>query len=137
MADRVDIYADLTVKAAAVATALSLPAAFTDDNFEPPIDGNGMILPYLRFDFFNNAPFWEGIRQGRLDQGLSQVTLVVSRPHDRLAAYNYIDAIIAAYPKASVLPGDAKVKIQAMPWVASPIVEVDRTSYPVTVSWVC
>jgi hypothetical protein len=136
MPSQADIYADLVTKAHAVAASLSLPASIDDENFEAPIDGNGMILPYLRFDMFNNAPFWEGLRDGVIDQGLSQVMIVMPRPHDREAGYAYFDQIRALYPKASRLPGNAGVKVQEVPWVATPIVEPDRTSYPVTIPWV-
>lgn len=137
MASHADIYTDLAASAAAAALVLNLPAALGDDSFEPPIDGNGMMLPYLRFDFMNNAPFWEGIRSGRLDQGMMQITLTMPRPHLVSDAYELVDDILALYPKAGILPGDGRVKVQSAPWVASPIVEGDRTYYPITVPWVC
>lgn len=137
MAKQADVYADLATSAAAVATVLNLPPAIGDNNFEPPVDGNGMILPYLRFDFMNNAPFWEGIRTGRLDQGMMQITLTMPRPHLVATALGLVDDIITLYPKAVRLPGAGRVKVQSSPWVASPIVEGDRTYYPVTVPWVC
>lgn len=135
MGKQADIYTALATKAAAVAAALSLPASINDENFEAPIDGSGMILPYLRFDFFTNDLAWQGISDGRVDQGLQQINIVMPRPHDRVTAYGYVDQIIAAYPKAARLPGSAMVKVQSQTWVASPIVESDRTTYPVTVSW--
>jgi hypothetical protein len=131
-----DVYADLVAKVTAVAAALSLPLAVDDYTFETPIDGSGLIQPYLRADMFNNAPFWEGIGTGRLDQGLMTLSLVTSRPHDKAAARAIIDSIIAAYPKASFLAGNGRVKIQRQPWLGSAIPEPDRTGYPITIEWV-
>jgi hypothetical protein len=136
MGKQADIYAALKAKAEAVALALDLPAAIDDASFTPPyVDGD--LPPFLRFDFFNNAPFWRGLREERLDQGLLQVNLVVPNGYDRASAYAYVDQIIALYPNADRLPGAVVVKVQGQSWVASPIVEADRTTYPVTVSWVC
>lgn len=135
MGKQADIYAALKAKAEAVALALDLPAAIDDASFTPPyVDGD--LSPFLRFDFFNNAPFWQGIREGRLDQGLLQVNLVVPYGFDRATAFGYVDQIIALYPKADRLPGERTVKVQGEAWVASAIPEPDRTTYPVTVPWV-
>ena len=136
MGKQADIYAALKAKAEAVALALDLPAAIDDATFTPPY-ADGDLPPFLRFDFFNNAPFWQGITDGRVDQGLLQVNVIVPHGFDRAVAYGYTDQIIALYPKADRLPGDRMVKVQSESWVASPIVEPDRTTYPVTVSWVC
>lgn len=136
MGKQSDIYAALKAKAEAVALALDLPAAIDDATFTPPfVDGD--LPPFLRFDFFNNAPFWQGITEGAVDQGLLQVNLIVSHGFDRETAFGYVDQIIALYPKAERLPGERVVKVQSKTWVASAIPEPDRTTYPVTVSWVC
>ena len=136
MGKQADIYAALKAKAEAVALALDLPAAIDDASFTPPfVDGN--LPPFLRFDFFNNAPFWQGIRDGRVDQGLLQANLVVSYGFDRAVAYDYTDQIIALYPNGERLSALRVLKVQGQSWVASPIPEADRTTYPVTVSWVC
>lgn len=132
MGKQADIYAALKAKAEAVETALGLPAAIDDESFTPPfVDGN--LPPFMRFDFFNNAPFWQGISDGRIDQGLLQINVIVSYGFDRATAYGYVDQIIALYPSASRIGG--LVKVQGASWVASPIVEPDRTTYPITVSW--
>jgi len=132
MADQADIYAALKAKADAVAAALDLPASIDDASFTPPfVDGD--LPPFLRFDFFNNAPFWQGLNQGRIDQGLMQVNVIVGYGFDRQDAYAYVDQIIALYPNAARIGG--VVKVQGASWVATPIVEPDRTTYPVTVSW--
>lgn len=136
MGKQADIYAALKAKAEAVETALGLPAAIDDESFTPPfVDGN--LPPFLRFDFFNNAPFWQGISDGRVDQGLLQVNVIVSYGFDRATAYGYVDQIIALYPNAARLSAVRPLKVQGQSWVASPIPEADRTTYPITVSWVC
>lgn len=137
MGKRAEVYAALKAKAEAVAAAMSLQITDSDDNFEPPIDGNGMILPYLRYDAAPNAPFWEGIASGRVDQGLTTIMIVMPRPHVLATAWGYIDALIDAYPKASHIAGYPSLKVQSAPYDSQPLTESDRTYYPVTVSWVC
>jgi len=66
-----------------------------------------------------------------------QVNLIVPNGYDRLYAYAYVDQIIALYPNGGRILSPRPLKVQGQSWVASPIVEADRTTYPVTVSWVC
>lgn len=135
MGKQTEVYAALKAKALAVEAALGIPAAIDDASFTPPfVDGE--LPPFLRFDFFNNAPFWQGLRSGRVDQGLMQVNVIVSYGFDRQAAYDYTDQVIALYPNAGRFPGARVVKVQGESWVASPIPEPDRTTYPITVPWV-
>lgn len=137
MGKRADVYAALQAKAEAVAASMSLAITLDDDSFEPPMDGNSMMLPYLRADLQPNAPFWQGMSSGRVDQGLMTIMLTMPRPHVQTTAWGYIDAIIAAYPKGVHISGYASLKVQSAPYDSQPLTEGDRTYYPVTVSWVC
>lgn len=112
----------------------ALPIAYPDVAFDPAVDApDGR---YLTVDLFNNAPFWEGLTSGRIDQGLMQVTVVWPKG-EGLAARRAAAAVIAHFPKNLTLPGSGVlVKINRETWQASPILDDDSTSIPVTISWV-
>lgn len=111
-----------------------LPVAYPDVAFDPSeaaSDGR-----YLTVDLFNNAPFWEGLTSGRIDQGLMQVTVVWPKG-EGLSARRAAGEVIAHFPKALTLPAPGvRVKINRETWQASPILDDDSTSIPVTISWV-
>lgn len=135
MGKQADVYAALDASTSALATALGMARAFPNADFTPGYGSDG-IIPYLRVDLFNNAPFWAGMRAGRLDQGMIQITPTFPRAHDLAAARLVIDSIIAAYPRGGYLAAVTKVKIQSATYASSPIPEPDRVTYPITVSWV-
>lgn len=108
-----------------------LPVAMPEMTFTPPSDGR-----YLRVDLFSNAPFWEGLASGRIDQGLLQVTVVWPRLKGLIAPARAAAEVMAHFPKGLRLHGSGvTVKINREPWAASPITEPDKSSTPVTVSW--
>ena len=111
-----------------------LPVAFPDVPFDPAVEApDGR---YLTVDLFNNAPFWEGLTSGRIDQGLMQITVVWPKG-EGLAARRAAAEVIAQFPKNLTLPGSGvRVKINRETWQASPILDDDSTSIPVTISWV-
>jgi hypothetical protein len=114
-----------------------LPVAMPEMSFTPPKDDKGNPAPYLRIDLFNNAPFWEGLASGRIDQGLLQVTAVWPRLKGLIAPNRAVAEVRAHFPKSLRLHGSGvTVKINRAPWAASPITEPDKVSIPVTVSWV-
>lgn len=135
MGKRAEVYAALQAKAEAVAASLSLAITADDDSFEPPMDGNSMMLPYLRYDAQPNAPFWSNLRDGRIDQGLVTIMVVMPRPHLKADAWTYIDGVIEAYPNASRIAGYPSLKVQSPAYDSQALVEGDRTYYPVTVPW--
>lgn len=109
-----------------------LPVAYPDAPFTPPTDGR-----YLRADLFTNAPFWEGLSSGRIDQGLLQITVVWPRNTGALAIREAVADVMAHFPKGLLLvAAAARVRVNREPWPASPIIEDDKTSIPITVSWV-
>lgn len=110
----------------------ALPIAWPEVNFTPPVSGK-----YLRIDLFTNAPFWQGVTNGRMDQGLLQVTVVWPRGQGIIKASEVAALVMEHFAKGLVLIGSGvRVKINREPWAASPITEDDKTSIPVTVSWV-
>lgn len=109
-----------------------LPVAMPEMTFTPPADGR-----YLRIDPFTNRPFWEGLSSGRIDQGLLQITVVWPRLKGLIAPNRAVAEVLAHFPKGLRLRGSGvTVKINREPWAASPITEPDKSSTPVTVSWV-
>ena len=110
-----------------------LPVAFPDVPFDPAQDApDGR---YFTVDLFSNSPFWEGLTSGRIDQGLMQVTVVWPKG-EGLAARRAAAQVIAHFPKALTLPGaGVRVKVNRETWQASPILDDDSTSIPVTISW--
>lgn len=108
-----------------------LPVAMPEMSFTPPADGR-----YLRVDLFSNAPFWEGLASGRIDQGLLQITVVWPRLKGLIAPKRAEAEVCAHFFKGLRLHGSGvTVKVNREPWAASPITEPDKVSIPVTVSW--
>lgn len=109
----------------------TLPVAMPDVAFPPPADGR-----YLRVDLFSNAPFWEGLTSGRVDQGLLQVTVVWPKLKGVVAHRQAAAQVMAHFPKGLKLFGPAtRVTVSREPWAASPILEDTETLTPITVSW--
>lgn len=109
-----------------------LPVAFPDAPFTPPANDR-----YLRCDLFTNAPAWEGLKSGRLDQGLLQVSVIWPRNTGAIEIRKAVSDVLAFWPKGLILSGrDTRLRINREPWAASPIIEDHQTSVPITVSWV-
>jgi hypothetical protein len=91
--------------------------------------------PYFRVDHFPNAPFWSGLKTGRIDQGLLQITVVWPKGKGIVQASAAVDAVKAHFPKALLLTeGSARVKL-GEPWHASPLPGDAWTETPVTIPW--
>lgn len=109
-----------------------LPVAFPDSPFTPPVDDR-----WLRCDLFNNAPAWEGLKSGKLDQGILQVTVIWPRNRGAIEIRQIVSDVMAHFPKGLTLFGnDARVRFNREPWAASPIIEDSQTAVPITCSWV-
>ena len=100
-------------------------------SFTPPTDGR-----YLRVDLFRNAPFWEGLASGRMDQGLLQVTLIWPKHKGLIVQARAINQVMDHFPKGLTLHGSGtRVKINREPWAASPLMGDVSTETPITISW--
>lgn len=112
-------------------TGPTLPVAMPDVAFTPPADGR-----YLRIDLFSNAPFWEGLTTGRVDQGLLQVTVVWPKGKGLIKPRQAAAQVMAHFPKGLKLFGPAtRVTVNREPWAASPIKGDVSTETPITISW--
>jgi hypothetical protein len=110
----------------------ALPIAYPDVNFTPPADGK-----YLRVDLFKNAPFWEGLSTGRIDQGLLQVMVVWPRGEGIIKPAEVAALVLEHWSKGTRMFGSGTgVKVNREPWVASPIPSDHETEMPVTIPWV-
>lgn len=108
-----------------------MPVAMPDVAFTPPIDGR-----YLRVDLFSNAPFWEGLASGRIDQGLLQVTVVWPKGKGLIVQARAVGQVMAHFQKGLKLFGPAtRVSINREPWDATPIKGDVFTETPITISW--
>lgn len=108
-----------------------LPIAMPDVAFTPPTDGR-----YLRVDLFNNAPLWDGLSIGRIDQGLLQITVTWPKGKGAIKPREAAAQVMAHFPKGLTLCGAGlRVKVNRSPWAASPIIEDSQTLIPVTISW--
>lgn len=113
----------------------ALPIALPEVSFKPQTDApQGK---YLDVSDFPNRPLWEGLSDGRIDQGLLQITVVWPKGRGLVQPKAAADAVIAHFPKGLVLAhGSARVKISAQPWQAQPIIGTSELRIPVTISWV-
>ncbi len=113
-----------------------LPVAMPDVTFIPPKDTSGNPAPYLRIDLFSNAPFWEGLASGRIDQGLLQVTIVWPKGKGLIVQRRAAKQVMDHFAKDLKLFGPAtRVTINREPWAASPIKGDISTETPITISW--
>jgi hypothetical protein len=110
-----------------------MPVALPEQapQFVPPADGK-----YLDVTFFPNVPRWEGITNGIMEQGLLQVMVVWPRALGIVAPGRKAELVKAHFPKSLVLlSGTTRVSISREPVAAQPLVEPDKVSVPVTISW--
>lgn len=127
--------ADLATVAAALLTRCStlsvgsptLTISYPDVPFTPPTSGK-----YLDVALFYNRPAWEGLSEGKLDQGLLQITVVWPEGQGVIKPAQIADAVRAHFPKGLRM-GPAKVSGE--PWAASPILDAASTRLPVTIPW--
>jgi hypothetical protein len=109
----------------------ALPVAMPEIGFDPGVDApDGK---YLEVKAFSNAPFWEGLRSGKIDQGLLQVTVVWPPRQGVIKPKAAAAAVMAHFPKGLKL--GAGVKVSKEPWDASPITDDSEVRVPVTISW--
>lgn len=115
-------------------TSPDLPVAKPELSFDPKeqaTDGK-----HLEVAFFPNRPAWEGVSAGVMDQGLLQIAVIWPKNQGLIAPVEIAEGIKAHFPKGLVLTsGTTQVKISRAPWVAQPLIERDRVSVPVTISW--
>lgn len=130
-----------TGKAAQVAEALMaranalsvgsppLTVIFGEEPTDPP-------AKYLLVNHLPNAPRWQGISSGRLDQGLLQIMVVWSKDQGEVAPLEAAQSVMDHFPLGlGMACGTTKVKVSAQPWVAQPIRGPDKVSFPVTIPW--
>jgi hypothetical protein len=112
--------------------APALPVSMPDVAFTPPSNGK-----YLRVSLFNNAPAWEGMTTGRMDQGLLQVTVVWPKGQGIIKAREIATDVIAHFPKGLKLANaGAQVRINREPWAGSPIIDDSASLVAITIPWV-
>lgn len=108
-----------------------MPVAMPDVAFIPPTDGR-----YLRVDLFSNAPFWEGLTSGRIDQGLLQITVVWPKGKGLIVQGRAVAQVLAHFPKRLKLFGPAtRVTVNRESWAASPLLGDVSSETPITISW--
>lgn len=106
----------------------ALPVAMPEVAFTPPADGK-----YLEVRDFTNAPYWEGLKSGRIDQGILQITVVWPPRQGVIKPKVAAAAVMAHFPKGLQLSNG--VRVSREPWVASPLSDDSEVRVPVTISW--
>lgn len=112
-------------------TGPTLPVALPDITFDVPVDGK-----YLVVSDFPNRPQWEGVSEGRIDQGLLQVVVVWPRLEGVIKPKEVADDVIAFFAKGTVMTlGTAKVRASREPWQSPPLIDDSEVRVPVTIPW--
>lgn len=117
--------------ARAASLSVSSPAlriAMPDRPFTP---GNGET--YLEVSTFYNRPAWEGLKSGRLDQGLLQIAVVGPKGQGVPRLMRFAQEIIDHFPKGQNLGGT--VRVSGQPYASSPLLDASDTRVPVTIPW--
>lgn len=132
MADYADIMLALLTRASTLSIGSpALPIAMPERPLDPPADGK-----YLQVEPFINAPAWNGLNGGRMDQGLMQITVVWPRNEGLIGASDVVDAVCAHFTAGlSLHQGGATVKITQDARAASPLSEGSELRIPVTIPW--
>ncbi|RZJ47424.1 MAG: hypothetical protein EON87_00895 [Brevundimonas sp.] len=90
--------------------------------------------PYFRVDLFSNAPFWQGLKSGRIDQGLLQVTVVWPKGAGVIKPKQAANAVMDHFPKGLTLYGPGvRVRFTGEPWDTTPLIGETETETPVTI----
>lgn len=112
----------------------ALPIAYPDVTFDPATQATSG--KYLEAGFFRNAPAWEGLSEGVLDQGLLVVSVVYPKGSGVIQINAAAQAVADHFPKGLQLrSGATGVKITREPVIASPLTEGDKTIVAVTIPW--
>jgi hypothetical protein len=113
----------------------ALPIAYPDVTFNPATDATDG--KYIEAGFFRNAPLWEGLKSGVIDQGLLVLSIVWPKGQGIIGINDDAQAVAAHFAKDLHLKsGSTGVKINKEPVIGSPLPEGDRTVVAVTISWV-
>lgn len=107
----------------------ALPIAYPDVPFTPPASGK-----YLEVSIFYNRPAWEGLRSGRMDQGLLQVTVVWPKGQGTPGPMRHAADVINHFAKGLALTNG--VRISRQPYAASPLLDASDSRVPVTIPWI-
>lgn len=122
----------LLADAIEVAAALSLPVALPNRTFDPPADGR--YLEVIQFRNTAASPSWGGMA---VYMGILQISY--HQRNDDTGAIPGADVqsvIEAAYPKNRLIYGaNGKVTIYQNASELTPIVETDKTVYPVSIPY--
>lgn len=122
-----EIAVALFARAELLAEATGLPVAFPEVSFQPPAEGG-----YLRVRFFPNAPAWQGLASGRVDQGILQVTVVWPRNEGVVRPLAVAGQVKAHFPKDLSLSG---VIVTAEPFASALIPDEAEALVPVSILW--
>lgn len=118
-----------------VISSPAMPIAYPDVAFDPKTkapDGK-----YLRVDLFKNAPFWEGLSSGRIDQGLLQIMVVWPRNRGIIKPAEVAALVEEHFKKGTRMTGSGvTVKVNREPYSSSPITSPDKSETPVTIPWI-
>lgn len=113
-----------------------LPIAQPDVGFDPATDADAEGR-YLEVGYFRNAPRWEGLSAGVVDQGLLVISVVWPKGQGVIGANEAAQAVADHFPKDLTLKsGSTGVKINKEPVIGSPLPMGDKTIVAVTISWV-
>jgi len=132
MANPADIASALLARCATLSVGSpALPIAYPEpkETFAPPSDGK-----YLEVAYFSNRPAWEGLSEGRMDQGLLQVTVVWPKNKGIVAPVRQAAEVMAHFPKG--LPLANGVRVSGQPYAASPLIDTSDVRIPVTIPWI-
>lgn len=109
----------------------ALPIAMPDVGFDP-----SSSEAFLEARYFRNAPLWEGLAGGVVDQGLLVVSVMWPKGQGVIAMNEAAQKIADHFPKGLTLKsGSTGVKLNKEPVIASPLTEGDKTIVAVSISW--
>lgn len=111
-----------------------LPIAYPDVTFDPATEAPAG--KHIEVGYFRNAPLWEGLTEGVVDQGLLVLSVVYPKGLGIIGVNAAAQSVAAHFPKdLRLTSGGTSVKLNAEPVIGSPLTEGDKTIVAVSISW--
>lgn len=106
--------------------------------FEPPVNEYGEAAPYILVDALPNRPRWEGVGEGRIEQGVFPMLLVWPKHSGGdQAAYEIGGKVRHHFAKLTRLTsGATKIMLDRETWIAGPLRDEAESRFPITAYWV-
>jgi hypothetical protein len=109
----------------------TLPVAFPDVAFTPPSPPK-----YLEISHLPNRPFWEGLTDGVIAQGIFQITVHWPLGQGQISPVDMAGQVMAFFPKGTKLfDTGLRISVYGEPWYSQPLTNPQDITVPVSIPY--